>query len=45
VAEIASEKGEQVLGPDDEVNPGTIINIGPGEISHSKARPVRESKR
>jgi hypothetical protein len=45
VAEIALEKGEQVLGPDDEVNPGTIISIGSGEIPHSKARPVRESKR
>jgi len=27
------------------VHPGTIISIGPGETSHSKARPVRERKR
>ena len=45
VAEMASEKGDQVLGPDGEMNPGTIISIGPGETSHSKARPVRERKR
>jgi len=44
VAEMAEEKGEQVLGPDGEVNPDTIINIGPGEISLPKALP-RESKR
>jgi len=44
VAEMAEEKGEQVLGPDGEVNPDTIINIGPGEMSHPKALP-RESKR
>src|SRR5215470_2858921 len=45
VAEMASEKGEQVLGADGEVDPGTIIRIGPGETPHSKARPVRERKR
>jgi hypothetical protein len=45
VAEMASEKGDQVLGPDGEVNPGTIISIGPGETSHSKARSVHERKR
>src|SRR5262249_38915457 len=45
VAEMASEKGEQVLGADGEVNPGTIISIGPGETPHSKARRVRERKR
>jgi hypothetical protein len=45
VAEIASEKGEQVLAPDGEVNPDTIISIAPGKTPHSAARPVRESKR
>jgi hypothetical protein len=34
VAEVAAEKGEQVLGPDGEVNPDTIITIGPGETHH-----------
>jgi len=41
VAEMALEKGEQVMGPDDEVNPATIISIGLGE----KAPPMRERKR
>jgi hypothetical protein len=41
VAEMASEKGEQVLGPDGEVNPATIVIIESGETP-SKARPVRE---
>jgi hypothetical protein len=45
VAEIASEKGEQVLAPDGEVNLDTIISIAPGKTPHSAARPVRESKR
>jgi hypothetical protein len=45
VAEMASQKGEQVLGPDGEVNPGIIIPIRPGETPQAKARPVRESKR
>ena len=44
VAEMAAEKGEQVLGADGEVNPDTIISIGPGETAHPKA-PPRESKR
>ena len=44
VAEIAEEKGEQVLDLDGEVNPDTIISIGPGETSHANALP-RESKR
>ena len=39
VAEVAAEKGEQVLGPDGEVNPDTIITIGPGETHHPKAPP------
>jgi hypothetical protein len=41
VAEMAAEKGEQVLGSDGKVNPDTIISIGPGE---TKA-PPHESKR
>src|SRR5215468_6062203 len=44
VAEMAEEKGEQVLDLDGEVNPDTIISIGPSETSHAKALP-RESKR
>lgn len=44
MAEMAAEKGEQVLGPDGEVNPGTIISIGSGETAHAKA-PPREGKR
>ena len=44
VAEMAAEKGEQVLGADGEVNPDTIISIGPGETAQPKA-PPRESKR
>jgi hypothetical protein len=44
MAEMAAEKGEQVLGPDGEVNPGTIISIGPGETAHAKA-PPREGER
>src|SRR5215475_1983576 len=44
VAEMAADKGEQVLDPDGEVNPDTIISIGPSETSHAKALP-RESKR
>src|SRR5262245_1657855 len=45
VAEMASEKGEQVMGPDGEVNPGTIISIGAGETRHTNGRPVSEGKR
>ena len=44
VAEMAAEKGEQVLGPDGEVNPGTIINLGFYEPPYSQGRPVRETK-
>src|SRR5262245_58234588 len=44
VAEMAAQNGEQVLGPDGEVNPDTIISIGPGETAHPKA-PPRERKR
>src|SRR5262245_20064317 len=45
VAEMALEKGEQVMGPDGEVNPVTIISIGLGETPRSKAPPMRERKR
>jgi hypothetical protein len=44
VAEMAKEKGEQVLGPDGEVNPDTIIHVGPGKSPYSKGRTVREGK-
>ena len=41
VAEMAAEKGEQVMGPDGEVNPGTVIGVGPKK-PRPKARAVRE---
>ena len=44
VAEMAVEKGEQVLGPDGDVNPGTVVDLGPGSQPLSKPRPVREAK-
>jgi hypothetical protein len=44
VAEMAQEKGEQVLGPDGDVNPGTVVDLGPGSQPLSKPRPVREAK-
>jgi len=44
VAEMAEAKGEQVLGADGEVNPDTIIHLGPGKLLRSKGRPVREGK-
>jgi hypothetical protein len=44
VAELAAEKGEQALGPDGEVNPGVVIELGPGRAQPSSGRPVRESK-
>jgi hypothetical protein len=44
VGEMAGEKGGQVLGSDGEVDPSTIISLGPGKPPHSTARPVRESK-
>jgi hypothetical protein len=44
VAEMAKEKGQQVLGPDGEVNPDTIIHVGPRQSPYSKGRPVREGK-
>jgi hypothetical protein len=44
VAELAAEKGEQLLGPDGDVNPGNVISVGPGKMPSSPARPVRESQ-
>jgi hypothetical protein len=41
VAEMAAEKDEQVLGPDEEVNPGTVIDLSPGRAS---SRQVREAR-
>jgi len=41
VAEMAAEKGEQVLGPDGDVKPTTVIGLGPGK-PNSKVRPVSE---
>jgi hypothetical protein len=43
VAEMAAEKGEQPLGPDREVDPGTVIELGPGKLPRVKRR-VRESR-
>ena len=42
VAEMAADKGEQVLGPDGEANPDTIISLGPSGTLQPKAS--RESK-
>ena len=42
VAELAAEKGEQVLGPDGEVEPGNVVQLGPK--ASTKSRPVRESR-
>jgi len=42
VAELASEKGEQVLGPDAKVEPGNVVQLGPQTAAKSK--PVRESR-
>jgi hypothetical protein len=44
VGEMATEKGDQVLGYDGEVDPSTIISLGPGKPPHSTVRPVRASK-
>jgi hypothetical protein len=44
VEEMATEKGDQVLGSHGEVDPGTIISLGPGKPPHSTVRSVRESK-
>jgi hypothetical protein len=44
VAEMAKAKGEQVLDPDGEVNPDTIVHLGPGKSAYAKGRPVREGK-
>ena len=42
VAELAAEKGEQVLGPDGEVEPGNVLQLGPKKPAKSK--PVREGR-
>ena len=42
VAELAAEKGEQVLGPDGEVEPGKVVQLGPK--APAKSRPVREGR-
>jgi hypothetical protein len=42
VAELAAEKGEQVLGSDGDVEPGSVIQLGPKAAA--KSRPVRESR-
>jgi hypothetical protein len=42
VAEMAAEKGEQVPGPDGDVEPTSVIQLGPKP--ESKSRPVRESR-
>jgi hypothetical protein len=44
VAEMAAEKGEQPLGPDGEVNPGTVIALGPGKPSSPQGRRVNEGR-
>jgi hypothetical protein len=43
VAELAAEKGEQVLGPDGEVEPGHVVRLGPKKTP-AKPKPVRESR-
>jgi hypothetical protein len=42
VAEMAAEKGEQVLGPDGDVDPTAVVVLGPGKTKAEKSRPVRE---
>lgn len=42
VAELAAEKGDQVLGPDGKVEPGNVLQLGPK--TPAKSRPVRESR-
>lgn len=42
VAEMAAEKGEQVLGPDGEVDPINVIAVGPDKAR--PGRPVREAR-
>jgi hypothetical protein len=42
VAEMAAQKGDQVLGPDGVVDPSTVIALGPGKTHAEKPRPVRE---
>jgi hypothetical protein len=43
VAELAAEKGDQVLGPDGDVEPGPVIALGPGTLRGPSGKRVRES--
>jgi hypothetical protein len=43
VAEMAADKGEQPLGPDGEVNPATVIALGPGK-PRMEGRRVNEGR-
>ena len=42
VAELAAEKGEQVLGPDGDAEPGNVVQLGPK--APVKSKPVREGR-
>jgi hypothetical protein len=44
IAEMAAEKGEQVLGPDGQVDPATIISLGPGKAPSANPRPVGDGE-
>jgi hypothetical protein len=44
VAEMAAEKGEQPPGPDGKVDPGAVIDLGPGKPRRPAPRQVRESR-
>ncbi len=43
VAEMAAEKGEDLLGTDGEVNPAPVIGLGPGR-PHPEVRPQKIGK-
>jgi hypothetical protein len=45
IAELAAEKGEQVLGPDGDVTPVALIDLGPDRAPHAKMRRVSEGER
>jgi hypothetical protein len=44
VAEMAAEKGEQVLGTDGHVDPKNIISLKPGKAESPQAQAVHEGK-
>jgi hypothetical protein len=44
VAEMAAQKGEQIFVPDGDVNPGTVIDLGPKKPPRTEGRPVQEGK-